>query len=309
MIGILVVMMSASAVFAEEAVSGEVAEQEDTSGGLLEALFGEGGTLNEVIPEETDIDAVLGTAKEQLNRADGEIEKLLDKIYDMTQNEAGSFSPDTLKEYADDLLGKFIGGEEDFDISSLDAYFEISSNYNAAEEQYIKECNAEMMDPGDVQIVSQYPIYTVDYELEDVEITNLASLIQNNYKLDDENQLCFISGARDIVLFKHQKNEEGNYAVVEATFTEDGENYTSSLEKMCDEVGITLDECFEEIAFAEAAVAYDLEEYLNNHPDIKGIEYQGEIRTAEELDEIFYNAIDELYPSEEALAEEGETQE
>lgn len=293
LIGVLVVMMSASAVYAEEAA----AEQDGSSGGLLESLFGEGGPLNEVLPEGTDIDAVLDSAKDQLDRADSEVSSALDKIYDMTQ-EAGNFSSDALKEYADDLLGKFMGGEEEMDLSSLDAYLEISGSYNAAEEQYIREHNDGMMDPGDVQIVSPYPIYTKDYDLDVVEITNLASMIQCNYRLDDENQLLFVSGAEDIVLFRHQKDEEGNFPVVEATFAEDGENYTSSIEKMCEEAGITLDECFDEIAFAEAAVAYDLEQYLIDHPDIKGIEYQGEIRTAEELDEMFYNAIDQLYPTE-----------
>jgi hypothetical protein len=43
----------------------------------------------------------------------------------------------------------------------------------------------------------------------------------------------------------------------------------------------------------------DLEQYLIDNPDIKGIEYQGEIRTAEELDEMFYAVVSELYPPEE----------
>ena len=317
LIGALAAVMSASAAFAEEAVSEAAAEevvteeaaeeavseaageQEERTDGLLEALFGEGGLLNEVLPEGTDINAMLDTTKEQLDQANSEISQVFDRIYDMTQEEADKFSPDALKEYAEDLLGKFLGIEDDFDFGSLEAYFEINSRYNTAEEEYIKEHNAEILDPADVQIVSQYPIYTVEYTPEDDVITNLAYMIQENYKLNDDNQLLFVCSAEDVVLFRHEKDEEGNYPVVEAVFAEDGENYTSSIEKMCDEAGITTDECFKEIDFAKAAVAYDLKVYLNDHPDIKGIEYDGAIRTAEELEEIFYNALDEMYPAEE----------
>ena len=300
LIGVLAAVMSVSSVFAEEAVS-ESAETE----GLLEALFGEGGPLNEVLPEGADISVMADTVKEQLDQADSEIGMVLDKIYDMTQKEAGEFSPEVLEELAGHLAGQFIGGGESYDFGSLEAYLEINDSMRAAEEQYIKDRNAEIIDPADVQIVSNRSIHTVKYEPEDTKLTNMAVMIQYNYRRNDENQLLFVSGAEDIVLFKHQKDEEGSYPVVEATFAEDGETYTASIEKMCGEAGITPDECFESIASAEAGAAYDLAEYLKNNPDIVGIEYQGEIRTAEELENLYYDAIKELYP-EEALTEEAD---
>ena len=303
LIVVLAAAMFVSTAFAEEAVT--EAEQAGAAEELLQTLFGEDGPLNDVLPEGTDIDSMIDTAKEEMEQADSELGQVFDTIYEMTQQEAGNFSTEELNEYAHDLLSQFMGEEDKLDFSSWDAYIEINDNFKAEEEQYILDRNADMMDQGDVQIISYYPVYTDDYEVDAVDITNLACMIQSNYKLDDENQLLFISGAEDLVLFKHQKDEEGTFAVVEATFAEDGENYTASIEKMCDEVGITLEDCFSEMDFAEAAVAYDLERYLNNNPDIKGIEYQGEIRTAEELDEIFYAAIEELYPAEEeALTED-----
>ena len=42
-------------------------------------------------------------------------------------------------------------------------------------------------------------------------------------------------------------------------------------------------------------VAYDLKEYLEEHPEVKGIEFEGEIRTAEELDEIMIDRLSKLY--------------
>ena len=314
LIGALAAVMSVSAVFAEETVSesaeqetasSEAAVQEAGAGKLLNYLFGEGGPLNEALPEGVDINVMADTVKEQLNQADSAIETVLDKICEMAQQEDGKISPEAVEKYAKNLLGQFIGGDEDFDFSDLDAYFEINDSMRAEEEQYIKDRNAEMMDPADVQIVSNCSIYTAEYEPGDTELTNMTVMTQGNYRLNDENQLLFVSGAEDIVLFKHQKDEEGSYPVVEATFAEDGETYTASIEKMCAEVGITLDECFESIEFAEAWVAYDLADYLKNNPDIAGIEYQGEIRSAEELEDLFYSILDELYPPEEdALMED-----
>ena len=305
LIGVLAAVISASAVFAEEAASEAAAEQEEASGGLLETLFGEGGPLNEVLPEGTDINEMIGTAKEQLDQADSEIGMVLGKIADMAHEEVSNFDADELKELAEGLLGDLVGErEDDLDLSSLDAYLKICESYNAAEEQYIKDHNADILVPGDVQIVSPYSIETSKFEQDAADIKNLTCMIQNNYELNDENELLFVSSREDIVLFKHQKDEDGNYPVAEAVFAEDGENYDPSIEKMCDEMGITLDECIGEIAFAEASVPNDLEKYLEENPDIKGIEYQGEIRTAEELEEIFYAAIDELSPEEEAVTED-----
>lgn len=51
--------------------------------------------------------------------------------------------------------------------------------------------------------------------------------------------------------------------------------------------------------------AYRNKLYLNDYLEIEGIEYQGEVRTADELDQIWNDELSELYPpEEEALAED-----
>ena len=303
LIGALVTVMSVSAVAAE-----------DTAGGLLQSLFGAGGPLNEVLPEGTDVDAMIGIAQEQLEQADSEIGSVLNELGSLAEKEGAGISSDVIMQYAEGLLGGFMGSgegsgdeaaeEDDFDWDNLGAYLEISSSYNAEEEKYYTEYNADKMDPADVQIISSFPLGQSDYDLDSTEITILAIMQQNNFRLNDENQLLFVSGAEDIILFEHEKDEDGNFVVVGTTFAEDGENYTASIEKMIEGLDTTMDQCFDDIAFAEAAVAYDLEMYMNEHPEITGIEYQGEIRTAEELDQIFDDAVSALYPMEEAVTED-----
>lgn len=128
-------------------------------------------------------------------------------------------------------------------------------------------------------------------------------MIQGNYKQNDENELLLVSETEDVVLFRHERDEEGNYPVVEATFAKNDDTYMNTVEKMCGEVGITLDEGLEYIEISEVMYAYDLEEYLNNHPDIKGIEYQGKIMNADELEESWSAGFEAVYADEEGETE------
>lgn len=61
------------------------------------------------------------------------------------------------------------------------------------------------------------------------------------------------------------------------------------------EVGKSSEEWEEDLEASRIMVLYDLEKYLEEHPDVKGIEFEGEIRTAEELDEIMITRMNELY--------------
>ena len=81
----------------------------------------------------------------------------------------------------------------------------------------------------------------------------------------------------------------------DAVFAEKGDNLVPSLEELCSQVGMTADECLESQAENRVFVLYDLETYMEEHPEVKGIEYDGEIRTAEELDAIWDAKLEELY--------------
>ena len=49
---------------------------------------------------------------------------------------------------------------------------------------------------------------------------------------------------------------------------------------------MTVDEVLESVGLSRILVLFDLKEYLEEHPEIKGLEYDGEIRNVEELDAI-----------------------
>ena len=320
MTGILTAALSASAVYAGETtqetpdglggiLSGVLDTVQENSDELKQALFGEDGPLKDVLPEGTDIDAMIDTARQQLEQADGEISELVDEIAGAIESEVGNIDTDTIKQYAGELVSQLIGGGdsgfsslEDIDFSALDEIFATFESLKASEKEYMLEHNAGALEPGDVQIVSGYIISQDEYDADPIRSMNY--MIQCDYTLDEENQLRFLCGAEDVVLFSHRKDENGGYPVIDASFSEDGENYTASVEAMCSEMGITLDTCMEEIEAAKVGLIYDLKMYMEEHPDVAGIEYEGEIRSAEELYDLWGERISELYPDTEEMTTE-----
>ena len=300
--GVLMAALSASAVFAGEADTGET---EGTLSELLESLFGEDGAVTEILPEKEQIQEITGTIKEKLGEAGSEIGTVLGEVMEQAKSDPGSLNLDTLKEYGGELLGMLIGGGTD-DVS-LDEMFRIYDSLKETEEEYMAERNAGLMEQGDVRIFTNTRFHEDEYEQDEIKV--LTCFQQNEYNLNDENQLLFVSSARDIVLFTHQKDEEGNYPVKDAAFAEDSEDYMPSLEAFCEEVGEPFgDGILTTLQLHEAMVVYDLHTYLEEHPDIEGIEYDGEIRTAEELDAIWDALLNETFgvSEEEAVEDSAE---
>ena len=297
-----------AATTAQEAVAGEAAsateeaspEQEDMYAEAVKSLFGAGGPLFGVLPEGTNIDEMVGTSREQMGQADQEIRQVLDEVAEKAQNDSidPNVQQDTLEEYAEALLERILGSadfekDDPLPFASLDEYLEVYNGIKNLEDDYIRERNAGSMEAGDVQIVASNSL--ADEEIDEDQARRLACVIQNNYRMDEENQLRLVSSSEDVVLFTHQKDQDGNYLVTDAEFAEKGENYDSSIQALNLKMDDPSDELQEDLEASRIMVAYDLKEYLEEHPEVKGIEFEGEIRTAEELDEIMIDRLSKLY--------------
>lgn len=297
-----------AATTAQEAVAEEAAsateeaspEQEDMYAEAVKSLFGAGGPLFGVLPEGTNIDEMVGTSREQMGQADQEIRQVLDEVAEKAQNDSidPNVQQDTLEEYAEALLERILGSadfekDDPLPFASLDEYLEVYNGIKNLEDDYIRERNAGSMEAGDVQIVASNSL--ADEEIDEDQARRLACVIQNNYRMDEENQLRLVSSSEDVVLFTHQKDQDGNYLVTDAEFAEKGENYDSSIQALNLKMDDPSDELQEDLEASRIMVAYDLKEYLEEHPEVKGIEFEGEIRTAEELDEIMIDRLSKLY--------------
>lgn len=283
----------------------------------IEALFGEGGPLYGLLPEGTDTEAITGAAREQMDIVNRQFSRAIEEIVEKSESKSVDFDQESLQKFAEALLGQFIGSRADgndaggFDFDSLDALIEVRNALIDSEKEYVIEHNSGSMESGDVQIVAS-DVYHEDDDYEQEEFRMLSNMIQNNYRMDDENQLWLVDSSEDVILFTHERGQDGGYSIKDAVFAEKGDNYMSSVEALLIETGESVDDLEETLETSRVFVLYDLKDYLKEHPEVKGIEYEGEIRTAEELDQIWNVKLDELYDkygdgssSQEAAADSG----
>lgn len=316
------VQEAATAAAAQEAataatVQEAAAPEQEIPVEKIEALFGEGGPLYGLLPEGTDTEAITGAAREQMDIVNRQFSRAIEEIVEKAESKSVDFDQESLQKFAEALLGQFIGSRADgndeggFDFDSLDALIEARNAIIDSEKEYVIEHNSGSMESGDVQIVAS-DVYHEDDDYEQEEFRMLSNMIQNNYRMDDENQLWLVDSSEDVILFTHERGQDGGYSIKDAVFAEKGDNYMSSVEALLIETGESVDDLEETLETSRVFVLYDLKDYLKEHPEVKGIEYEGEIRTAEELDQIWNVKLDELYDkygdgssSQEAAADSG----
>lgn len=293
-----VTMCVSSAVYADDSSSGIA----DSIRSLLSdeevqnALFGEEGLVNELLPEGTDLQEV----EDQIALVESQGSQILEAIQSKIDSADSSLDPSALEGLAGELIGAFIGSElpEGADLEDI---IETYSDTLDAMKAYYLEKNAETMDPADVQIVSMSHAYQ-DSDYSQPQYRFLSCLTQDNYR-QDGNVLRYVSGASDSILFTFSKDEDGTVQVVDAVFAQDGEGWKDSLQAMGDEVGMSVEEILSEIDFSEYLRLSEMISYLDEHEDIEGLEYMGEIRTSEELRDIQTAFLDELDTETEAETE------
>ncbi len=311
LIFVLILALSVSAVYAQdaapeaeptqEAVTEAEPEKEESLGGFLKSLFGEGGPLADVVPAGTDIDAMLTSASEQLSQVESELDTVFNSVVEKAKNKGIDFSLDSLKEYAVSFLSEMTGAGDFGFGPGLDQYMDTIAAIRAVEEQYYKDHNADMMDPAEIQFISNCTLFTEEHpEFSDynkMETRTINYMTQLNFVKNEANQLVFVSGGSDVVMFTVRPDEEGNFSVVSAKFSEDGVNYKPSIEAMLTEVGAAdqIAETMDEIEFGRVMVPYDLEQYLGEHPEYTAIEYGGEMRTAKDLDAMWSEDVKTLF--------------
>ena len=272
-----------------------------TAGIALSVVLTGCQSQTEVTSEQTKNEEV----KEQLSKAEGEISSMAAEVAEKVKNEDGSFNVDALKAYGQGLYESYISGASDLD--SLDEYFQKIDNVNAAEENYARERNAGMLKPGEIQIRSGGNVYSEDFsDLTQFHVIYCA--IQYNYNKDETGILRYVDGREDVILFAFQEEEDGSITITDTRFAEEGEKAASSLEEMCREIDAPYDEALEMLNFNRAYDVQDLIEYMDQNPEVTGIEYNGQVRTYEELKDIEDQRLRELYPEDFAESTEAETQ-
>ena len=291
-------------VFAAMPLQAAQAESDGEGSGIVDAilgeegiagqLFGEGGLLEGELPEGTDIDGMLDTLKEQLGEADSEIARVAGSILDKAK-EDGSYDLDWVKEILTPVLGQFLGDGSDLGGIDIEKLFAQGDMARDLAKDYILEKNADILESGDVQIVDVGNVYE-EMGLSE-EFPYLTYVLQYNYTEDEEHQLHYLCGSGDLLLMTLHEEEDGSFTVLDAQVPEE-EDYEEFLQDFCGNLDKTPEDLKESIEFTKGYFPYTLAMYLEEHPEYTGLEYEGEMHTAEELEDIAAERLSAMYPSE-----------
>ena len=228
------------------------------------------GALSSVSGENS---VILKLLKEGLSREGGpELEALMGALF-------GSGSEELSDEEWEKMLEDYYNSPEYQDVLTREA----------AIQEYILNEYRDTLEAGDVQFIC------IGSGLDDVKENGTYQYLRNlsltNYTADGAN-LRMKNYAGNAELLYLAKQEDGTYQVIEAIQAEDGENYASSIAAMSEKYGASLDTVNINLGEKEWAETFDLACFLREHPEYEKVEYQGKLRTAEELDVIADAALD-----------------
>ena len=186
------------------------------------------------------------------------------------------------------LLGSEDGesSESDFDLDAFleeymktPEYQDFVAKYDAIQAHLLEEY-AEGLEKGDVQIFDISDISSLTAETDPNKFFAYMSL--SNYKVDGKD-LKMMNYAGNVELLTLEKQADGTYKVLSYVVAEDGTEQAASIQKMCDEYGVTYDNYTEAIMWNDWSDLFEMVNYMKEHPEYERMEYMGEMKTLEEL--------------------------
>lgn len=279
------------------------ASEDESLGGWLHSLLGEGGELSGLVeegglvdellqndriagllPEGIDAQSMMDSLREQINDENSELYQAANRLYGFVTNEDGSLNEEALMQLAS---GLFAGSDAESDESAM----EDMAQQAAAMTNYVKAMNAGVLEAGDAQVVTLMASSVIAQE--DGSGKVLGYFPQTNYALDGKD-LKSIAYAANSILFTLAKNDSDVWEVTEAKIAEDGEGYADSLAALCAEVDMTTDDFYGLLAFQEMYDLSGLQDAMAQVPEAERIEYNDELLTADEVKQRFDDLINAL---------------
>ena len=267
--------------------------------GLLDNIFG-----GEVSSESGfDISGLLGGLLGSSDNAEGDLSTLLGLLGGgSTGTGVDGVSEDDLNS----LLGQLFssesesGSEEEFDLESFLEAYRNTDEYREylARREALKVHLAEEfgLEPADEQILTYSEV--MNFYNEDPNFTFGYFALGNYTAEGNALKLKNYGGNMELVTFA--KQEDGTFKVAKAETVEEGENNAASIEKLCKAYGVTYEDYVEHIDFIYWDEIEDILDFIRNNPQYEQVEYQGTLRTADELQAIQEKIINDIMASMEA---------
>ena len=174
------------------------------------------------------------------------------------------------------LLG-MIGG------SGGSSYITEIENEKAAVDAYYLAKFQDQIAEGDVPIV--YNTGAINYDIGPAKTIVYLRLVVYTPDGADLKEKFF---ADSVELLSFDVDEESNYTLAESIVAEPGDDLETNIVALCEQLGITYDDFY--LYYDPIEInwgwSYHLEEFLEANPEYERIEYEGELRTLDEITQI-----------------------
>ena len=223
---------------------------------------------------------LLEYAKDQRGEAGFDFESIAEQIKGLLQQKEGGIDLSGLSS----LIGMFTGGG-DFDAWSLggSTYFqEVEAVHNAID-SYVLDKYRDMIGPDDLPLI--FKLFILNDENDTRQILGYCCLIVYTPDGRDLKQQ-FFADAVEYMAFDRIDGDEGIlYTVAEAVPAEEGENRDAGIDALCERLGTERAHFDAHVSQVEIDwnLAYEMMDFLEEHPEFQRIEYEGEMKTYEEL--------------------------
>ena len=244
-----------------EKIRSEIAEQKDTGEEDSEGKNNEESILNKL---KGFLDSIPEESKDKLDQAAMQV---LGKLV----GDAG----------LEDMIGGLFAMEDNTEDSET-----MDFDYTAwrdASDAYAAELFNQILEPGDEQILFTFGFTKEDGLYAETEILGFYGLA--NY-IADGADLKMKNYAGNMLLMTIEKNEDGTYTVTGAEQTEDGEGYAASFAALCGKYGVSVETVQASLESKDWLDTLSLIAFMDGHPQYERIEYQGELKTLEEINKI-----------------------
>ncbi len=224
----------------------------------------------------------------------------LSQVIGMITNEEGGISLDAVLS----LLSMFSG-----EFGSNSYITEIDNEKAAVDVYYLAKYQDEIAE-GDVPIV--FDTGVINSDIGPTKTIVYLRLVVYTPDGADLKQKFF---ADSVELLTFDEDEELNFTLAEAIAAEPGDDLEANITALCEQMGITYDAFY--VYYDPVEIdwgwTYHLEEFLEANPQYERIEYEGELKTLDEIMQICSDYLDLSMeklmpdePAEEAVEEAAE---
>ena len=147
---------------------------------------------------------------------------------------------------------------------------------------YLNEEYQDLLEAGDVQIISKNVVTGSEEGDPNVRLGYYGLA---NYTVDGTD-LKLKNFVGNTELLTYAKQDDGTFKVVDAVVADEGEKAEASIEKMLETVGLTMDDYNTSMSMNTWSGLYDMVAFLDAHPEYERIEFQGELKMRDELDDL-----------------------